>query len=312
MNDNVADAQVQTHKPSDQRTLIELLRSYRAFVAGVVLAFWLVAAAAAFLMTPVYQAAIVVLPTTGTNGMAGGGGMAGSLGGLGSILGLGQSQSHVAIEAEALLKSQDFVEQFIQDHGLMRQLFANRWNATKSRWRTSWIPNSGPPTLYEAYRLFVDKVRSVEQNKKGVITVTIDWTNPAYAARWANAMIRDINQEMRQRAIRRAQAMIDALNNELKTAHTVEERDAIAHGLVSYVRARALAQARPDYAFTVISSAVPPNKRDYIRPQRLLYLIGGPALGFLFALFVLVTWDYCIRRRTFFSEQYDGTAGSSL
>ncbi len=247
-------------------------------------------------MTPVYQANIVLMPTVGMSGIGGAEGPIGNLGGLGSILGFGQSQSHVAIEAEALLKSQDFVEGFIRNHGLMQKLFANQWDASKSKWRSSWLPDSEPPTLYEAYRVFVDKVRSIQQNKKGIITVSIDWKNPVDAAEWANEMIREVNYQMRKRAIRQEQATINALNDELKTAHTIEERNAIAEGLVTYVKARALAQARTDYAFTIVSPAVPPNKKDYIRPQRLLYLVGGPALGFLFALLVLVTWDYYNRK----------------
>lgn len=278
--------------------MIELLRAHWKFSTTVILVFWLLAAAAAFFMTPVYQATIEVLPTTGVGNLGAGSGLLSSFGGIGSMFGLGPSQSQVAIQAEALLKSQVFTEQFIRRHDLMPKLFANKWNANHSRWRTSGWPWSSPPTLYEAYRLFVDKIRSIELNKKGLITMRLEWKNSVDAAHWANEMIREVNQQMRQRAISHAEATIDALNDELKSAHTVEERDAVAQALVTYVKILALAKARTDYAFTVVEPAVPSNKKDFIRPQRALYLVAGPVLGFLFSLFALISWDYYTRQRS--------------
>lgn len=291
------DTARQTHEPAYQRTLIELLCAYWKFVATVVVVFWLIAGAAAFLMTPVYEATIIVLPTPSVGALGAGNGVLGSFGGLGSILGLGTSQSQVAIEAEALLKSRVFTERFIREHGLMQKLFAKKWDAEHSRWRASRWPWSGPPRLYEAYRLFIDKVRSIDVNKKGLLTMRLDWTNSVDAAEWANEMIQEVNQRMRKRAIAHSEATINALNGELRSARTVEERNAIAQALVTYVKVLALAQARPDYAFTVVAPAIPSSKKDFIRPQRALYLAGGPVLGFLFALFALISWEYYARHK---------------
>jgi hypothetical protein len=278
-----------------QPPVLQLVLSHRVLVIAIVLVFTAAAAGAAFLSTPVYRANVVVLPVQ-SRGSELPLGSVGNLGSLGALAGLGVNASRDTVEAVALLQSRDFAEKFIRDHDLVHRIFADRWDAPHSTWRPGWW-SSAEPTVYDAYRFFDRHIRHVSEDRKtGLVTLAVDWTDAAEGARWANEMIERVNEALRQRAIREADASIELLTNELKSASTVELRDAIARTIETYVKSRTLSKVRPDYAFKVIDPGNPTGPKDFIRPQRALYLISGPVVGFLFALFVLISIQFITRQ----------------
>jgi uncharacterized protein involved in exopolysaccharide biosynthesis len=278
-----------------QLPVFQLVLSHRVLVIAIVLVFTIAAAAVAFLSKPIYRANAVVLPAESGSSMES---ALGGLGNLGTLVGLGTSDSHKTVEAIALLRSRDFAENFIRDHDLVHRIFADRWDSAHSMWRPGRWP-SAEPSVYDAYQIFDRKIRHVSEDKKtGIVTLSVDWTDAAEGARWANEMIERANEVLRQRALREADASIELLTNELRTASNIELRDSIARTIDTYVKSRALTNVRPDYAFKVIDPGKPAGPKDFIRPQRSLYLISGPVVGLLFALFVVVSGQFLARQRT--------------
>ena len=266
---------------SERPTVLALFALHWLLVTIIVVAFSVSAATAAFVTTPVYRATVVALPADSQASMAGLGAALGSLGGgLASLVGLGSAQTQNTVEAVALLQSREFAEEFIRDHDLIPRLITWQW------W---WSPE---PSLYQAYRVFDRKIRRVAEDKKtGLVTLEVDWTNAAEGAQWANELVRRVNESMRRRALAESDASIDLLTNELRAASTIELQGAIARTIESYVKTRALAKVRPDYAFRVIDPGKPAGPRDFIRPNRPLYVIGGFAIGLIVAAFVVVMLD---------------------
>lgn len=266
---------------SERPSILALFVLHWLLVTTIVVVFSVSAATAAFVTTPVFRATVVALPADSQASMAGLGAALGSLGGgLASLVGLGSAQTQNTVEAVALLQSREFAEEFIRDHDLIARLITRRW------W---WSPE---PSLYEAYRVFDRKIRRVTEDKKtGLVTLEVDWTNAAEGAEWANELVRRVNESMRRRAVAESDASIDLLTNELRAASTIELQGAIARTIESYVKTRALAKVRPDYAFRVIDPAKSAGPRDFIRPNRPLYVIGGFALGLIVAAFVVVMLD---------------------
>jgi uncharacterized protein involved in exopolysaccharide biosynthesis len=276
----------ETVQHSRQFVTLHLMLSHRLLVGTIVLFFTAAAAVAAYLTTPVYRATVVVLPAESKNSMGSLEAALGGMGGLGSLVGLGPGYTKDTVEAVALLQSRDFAEAFIRDHDLMRRLFANRWASTWSR---------SEPTLYDAYRLFDRKIRHISEDRKtGLVTLQVDWTNADEGARWANEMIHLINALMRQRALSEADASIDLLTSEMAAAPTVELREAIARAIETSVKARTLAKVRLDYAFRVVDSGKPAGPRDFIRPQRALYVSSGFIVGLVFAFLVVYARQFLI------------------
>jgi LPS O-antigen subunit length determinant protein (WzzB/FepE family) len=285
---NRMTASAETFQHSRQFVTLQLMLSHRLLVGTIVLLFTAAAATAAYLTTPVYRATVVVFPAESRTSMVSLESALGGIGGLGSLVGIGAGETKDTVEAVALLQSRDFAEAFIRDHDLMRRLFANRG------WRASMWSRS-EPTLYDAYRIFDRKIRHISEDRKtGLVTLQVDWTNADEGARWANEMIQLINALMRQRALSEADASIDLLTSELKAAPTVELRDAIARAIETSVKTRTLAKVRLDYAFRVIDSGKPAGPRDFIRPQRALYLSSGFIVGLVFAFLTVYTRQFLI------------------
>jgi uncharacterized protein involved in exopolysaccharide biosynthesis len=279
---------------SKQLVTLHVLLSQWLLVGTIVLVFAAASAAAAYLTTPVYRATVVVLPAESKSSMTNLEAAIGGMGGLGSLIGIGAGETKDTVEAVALLQSRDFAEAFIRDHGLVQRLFADRWDAKRSTWRAS-IWSRSEPTLYDAYRIFDRRIRHVSEDKKtGLITLQVDWTNPDEGAHWANEMIHRINEVMRQRVLSEADASIDLLTEDLKVAPTIELKDSIARTIETYVKSRALAKVRLDYAFRVIDSGKPAGPRDFIRPQRALYLSSGVVIGLVFAYFAVLARQFLV------------------
>jgi uncharacterized protein involved in exopolysaccharide biosynthesis len=180
----------------------------------------------------------------------------------------------------AMLQSRRFIEQFIADNKLLPILFAKQWDASTSRWKGA--PEHPAPTLDDGYQVFVKTIMSVTEDRKTtLVTMTIDWRDGKLAADWANMLVARVNEATRDLAIRNANLSIDYLNTELRTAETIELRQSIFALLQSQMEKRMLASTHPEFSFTVVDPAQPPNPRRYVSPQRIRFALCGLALGLL-------------------------------
>ncbi len=197
--------------------------------------------------------------------------------GLASGLGIGGPHDSEMEEALAVLKSRQFTESFIANEKLMPKLFADRWDAVADTWKST----AKVPTPSKAYNAF-DKIRAIVQDKKtGLITLEIEWTDRNDAAAWVNELVRELNQEMRARAIEQADASMRFLQKELRTTATVEERDALNHLVESQVKQRMLANVTQDYSFRIVDKAIASDKDDQVKPQKRFLVMLGALLGLM-------------------------------
>lgn len=266
----------------DVRALLAKLATRRWFILASTLGFCAAFTAAAFLMTPVYRSTTILVPVTEnrTSGMLGS--ALGQLGGLASIAGLNLTgQGSETEEALAVLHSRQFTEAFIKDYNLLPKLYSKRWDAVNHKWKGD--PDK-VPTLGKAYKRFDKDVRSVIQDKKtNLVTLQIDWKDRNEAADWANELVRRLNEEMRARAIAKADASTGYLDKELAATTTTAARDAIGRLLETQIKQRMLANVTQEYAFRVVDRALPADRDDPVSPQKgLLFVVGlliGAAVG---------------------------------
>jgi uncharacterized protein involved in exopolysaccharide biosynthesis len=250
------------------------LWSKRLLIASVTLVFLALALAAAFLLEPRYRATAVLVPVSHE---AGGGGLLSALGQLGGIasmagIGFGSGDSETQ-EAIAVLESRQFTEAFITDENLMPTLFPRRWDAATKRWRgdkADW------PTLADGFRHFHNRIRSVSRDKDtGLVTLSIEWSDPARAADWANKLVDRLNAEMRSRAISRTSSSLDYLDKELTGTLAIETRQAISRLVEAQINQRMLANVTREYAFRFVDRALPPDRNDEVWPPKVLFVVGA-------------------------------------
>lgn len=263
----------------DLRAVVAKLLEQWRWIAASVVVFAVLFTTAAFLMRLKYRATVVLTPAVNERGGDVLGFAASKLGALGALAGLGGSPADQETEeALAVLHSQQFTESFIAQRNLMPELFASKWDAATGKWK---VDAEHQPTPAKAYKYFDRKIRSVVQDKKtGLVAVQIDWIDRNEAADWANDLVRRLNEEMRARAIARADASLRFLEKELQTSSTVEVRDSVSHLIEAQVKQRMLADVNQDYCFRVVDRAIPADRDDPVSPQRPLLLLLGPLVGF--------------------------------
>jgi uncharacterized protein involved in exopolysaccharide biosynthesis len=272
----------------DLRRFVLGLWAGRWWIAVSVVLFTVAFAAAAFLMTPVYRASVVLVAASSERGGANMLSSAlGQLGGLASLAGInvGSGTSHMD-EALAVLRSRDLTENFIRAENLMPELFAKRWDANARRWKG---PPEKVPTLGEAFKYFDARVRSVTLDKRtGLATLQIQWRDPVKAAHWANALVDSLNAEMRARAISETKASVGYLEKELALTSEVETRQAISRLMEAQINQRMYANVTREYSLRVVDRALPADPRDISSPNKLLLLVLGPTMGFVFGAIAVI------------------------
>lgn len=234
-------------------------------------------------MPPIFRAETQLAPAS-TEGKAGLGSLMSQLGGLPSLVGLGATgQTSQADEHLAVLRSRRFIDGFIEESNLMPILFAEFWDRSAGRWTT---PPEDTPTRWQASELFRKAVLSVAADKKsGLVTVGIEWTDPALAARWANELVGRLNDFQRRAAIDEAERSIAYLRNELQKTSVVEMQQAIYRLIEAQTQVIMLANARDQFAFKVLDPAEIPEQK--IRPRRTFIVGTSMVLGTLLGLIVV-------------------------
>jgi uncharacterized protein involved in exopolysaccharide biosynthesis len=213
--------------------------------------------------TPMFRAEVTVVPAEEDSMSGNGSSMGDKLGGLASLAGINIGQESTSeMTADAVLDSRALAEEYIRRNNLVHVL----------------LRKSKRPTLWAAVNLFklrLEKVRK-DQNK-GTTKVTVEWTDPVTAARWANGLVALANETMRTRDRADASRNIEYLNHQLEGTNEVELRKDFSDILETEMRRLMLADGRVEYAFRVVDPGVPPGARS--SPQTTLALLIGLGLG---------------------------------
>jgi uncharacterized protein involved in exopolysaccharide biosynthesis len=269
----------------DIRHLALLLIRRRWLIAAIIALSTISAVVISFIVTPIYVATATLVPADTGEAQTAIASALGQLGGLAELAGLQGPQSHTVVEAIALLKSREFTEDFIRDENLLPVLFSKRWDPVLNKWKVG----KRVPDLWDGFRLFDRKIRFVDQDEKtGIVTLRIEWKDPVQAADWANELVRRVNAQMQQRALRETGVTLKYLKRELETTRVAPVQIALQDLIEANLKRQAVASVRPDYVFRVVDPAAPPNRRDKLRPRKLIYLIVGAFFGIVLAMFAVV------------------------
>jgi uncharacterized protein involved in exopolysaccharide biosynthesis len=229
-----------------------------------------VAVVLALTATPLYRAEVVVVPTR-ESGAGDAASLAGRLGGLAGLAGIDLgATSGAGMDALAVLRSRNLVEQFVSRKALVADLTSGTESAS---------------SLWFAVDRFRGTVVSVvSDNDRGTTTIAIKWRDPIVAANWANEFVALANEIVRSRALEDSSRNIEYLNAQLEQTSVVELRRVLFSLIETETQRLMLANARVEYAFTIVDPAVAPESRE--SPRRTLMVLAGGVLGVFFGVVV--------------------------
>jgi len=268
-------------EPIDWRAYWKILVEYRKLIGIITAASTIIALLIAFLMTPIYRAEVLLAPVS-EEGAGSLSSLAGQFGDLASLAGinLGTNKDKTA-ESIAALKSRSLSVAFIDKENLKPILFPRKWSAEEKAWKDQ----DDVPTDWEAFKIFDKDIRTVSlDNKTGLVTLAIEWKDPALAAKWANRLVTQVNARLRNDAIEEAEKSIVYLEKQLGSTSSVEIQQAIYRLIEAQAKKKMVANAREEYAFNVIDPAVAPETE--VKPRRILIIAIASLIGLISAMIV--------------------------
>lgn len=247
--------------------------------------FGIAAVAYALLATEWYRADVLLVPAR-QDGMSGFGE---KLGGLAALAGMATAPSEASkSEAIAVLKSRAFARDFIADNDLVPAF--TEGTAARA------TPGAEPVDMRDAVRFFHENVLRVSEDRDtGHIALSVEWTDPKVAATWANSLVARLNERMRQRALKEAEANVAYLQSALESNKLVPVQQSIGRLLESELQKLMLARGSEDFSFRIVDPATPPDRRA--RPKRTLIVASALFLGGVFSLIVVFTRNAFPKRR---------------
>jgi uncharacterized protein involved in exopolysaccharide biosynthesis len=277
---------MQAENSIDLRLVLVKARRRRWLLAGTLFVFTAAGVLLALTIRPVYRATTLLAAAAVDRQQSGVASMLGQLGGLAAAAGIQvQEGDRATQEALAVLQSREFTERFFSSSNALVEFFPTKWDRAAGRWKE-------PPSVARAYRRFDRDVRRVTESRKtGLITLQVDWTDRNIAGAWANALVRQLNAEMRARAMAEADKSLAFLEKERARTGVVEIQAAINRLIEAQIKQRMLASVNEDYAFRVVDRATPPDLDDPVRPNKLAYAIGGLLLGVFVGVALVLLLD---------------------
>ena len=235
--------------------------------------------------------------------------LAGQFGGLASIAGINLSDGAtdptvVAIET---LKSRRFVKTFIDKHKLLVPLMASTgWNESDNTLNIDddiynsdtqeWVRDVSPPLQakpsdMEAYKVFMEDVLSVSQDKKSsLVRIGVEFYSPTLAKQWVDWLVTDINDYMRAKDLNSANRTIDYLTKQLNSTSIADMQTIFYQLIEEQTKTIMLANVRQDYVLEVIDPAVVPEEEA--KPHRILIIVIGALLGATLSIAAVTIFHY--------------------
>ena len=291
------------HYPDDEIDLRELFATIWAgkwLIIAITFLFAAGGVAYALYKPDIYQASVLMAPANEESGLSG---ISGQLGGLASLAGIniGGGGSNQTVIAKEVLRSRAFLADFINRHNLAAPLLAAEgWNSEQSAWRYNrevynpetkeWLPDedgkSQQTTDWDLVETFKNNYLSISENQEnGLTTLNVKSVSPQAARQWAEWLVQDINERMRQEDVASAEARISYLEDKLNETNIAGMQQVFYQLIESETRTVMLANAQREYVFKTIDPAVVPQEKS--EPKRALIAIVATLLGGMLGVFIV-------------------------
>mgnify|MGYP002619496029 CR=1 FL=1 len=256
----------------------------------------------------IYKSEVLLAPVAQEQSMR----IPGQLGGLAALAGVnlggasGTDKTTLAIE---VLKSREFIGRFIEKYDLFVPVMAARgwdlstntlildsaiYNLDTAEWtRDVKVPRRAKPSVLETHEEFMKLLNISRDNSTGLVRVSVEHFSPYLAKEWLKWLVKEINEEMRQRELDEAERSIAYLNEQVLKTNLADARTMLFSLIEEQTKTLMLANVRNEYVFKTLDPAVVAEMKA--KPARALISILGLLLGCVLSVFfVLIAYFYKI------------------
>ena len=283
----------QTYRPDDEIDLRELFATLwrgKWIIVLITVIFAAVGVLYALSKPNIYQASILLAPSQDEGDPH----ISGQLGGLASLAGIniGGGGANQTIMAKEVLQSRAFLTDFIHRHNLTVPLMATKeWNMEEvyNRETQKWLADENgkslKPTDWDLVKTFKEHLSISSNDETGMISLNIKSQSPPVAKEWAEKLVRDINEHMREEDVKEAEARIAYLEKKLSETNIAGMQQVFYQLIESETRTVMLASAQQEYVFKTVDPAVVPQEKS--EPKRALIAIIAAMLGCMLGVFTV-------------------------
>lgn len=305
---NYSDAQFpQTTREDeiDLRELFSVIWQGKWIITAITAVFAVGSVIFAINQPNIYKAEALLAPASSEGSSGGLAALASQFGGLASMAGInlgggsGTDKTQLAIE---VLKSRQFVGEFIEKHQILPELMAvEKWHMagnklsfdpelynseTKTWIRKATPPRLPEPSIQEAHKSFIKLVSVNSAKDTGMVTISVEHQSPFVAKQWVDWLVADINRVMKERDVSEATRSTEFLNKQIELTNVADIR-AILYKLVEeQAKTIMFAEVRDEYVFKTLDPALVPEEKA--KPKRALICVIGILLGGMFGVAIVL------------------------
>jgi uncharacterized protein involved in exopolysaccharide biosynthesis len=310
MDNNTPDQQSlnQHDDEIDLRELFGVLWAGKIKIIAITAVFALASVIYALSVPNQYKATALLAPAQSDGG--GLSGALGQMGGLAALAGvtLGGNESGEALIAQEIMKSWSYIEGFIAENNIAVEVYAAEgWNKGSNTLeidddlydtaQKSWLiedDDTGelrPPTSWELFEEFQEKLSVSEDKKSGLVSVSIEYYSPLIAKQWVDMYVESMNRFMQQRQVTKVSRNIEYLQEQIEKTSITEMQEVFYSIIEEQTKNKMLAEASPDYAFVAVGPSMVPEEES--QPKRVLIIcILGILLGGMLSVLLVLVMHY--------------------
>ena len=272
-------------EPIDILDLIQLLLDNAKFIAIATISIAILSALYISSVERTYVATTLVKSSSkvGSTGDSAASGLAGLLG--------VQASSAIVVNNNdidstiAVMLSREFLEKFIVDHDLLKEIFIDDWDKNKNTWKNE-VPliTDGYNILKEAIKVTFDPI-AFTRMQIGFAELEVGWPNGEGAAYIANNLVKDLNLFLAARMILEAESSVEFIDEQFTKTNVLAVRESLSKLKIEQIRNMMLANSTQDFALRVIDDALIPEFPS--TPKRMQFVFIATALGLLASMFVI-------------------------
>lgn len=296
----------------DLRELFSVIWQGKWLIAGVTLVFAVVSVVIALMLPNIYKSEALLAPASEEQGAAGLAGLASQFGGLASMAGInlggkgGTDKMQLAIE---VLKSRQFIGDFIDKHQILPELMAvDKWHMADNslsfdsdiyvQESNTWVRDINPPlqpkpSQQEAYKEFLKIFNVNKDNEKGLVKISIEHHSPFVAKQWVDWLIEDINRTMKDRDVVEVTRSTEFLNKQIALTNVADIRTILYKLVEEQAKTIMFAEVRDEYVFKTIDPAFVPEEKA--KPKRALICVLGTMLGGMLAMMIVLIRHFIVK-----------------
>ena len=291
----------------DLRELFGVLWAGKIKIVAITAVFAIASVIYALSVPNQYKATALLSPAQSSGG--GLSGALGQLGGLASLAGVsvGGGQNSEAQVAQEIMKSWSFIEGFIDSNDLAVEIFAaDGWSKGSNELeinddlydlsKNEWLIEDNdtgelrPPTSWELFETFSEKLAVSEDKKSGLVSVSIEYYSPQIAKQWLDMYVAAINAHMQQRQVAKVTTNIEYLQAQIEKTSIAAMQEVFYTIIEEQIKNKMLAEASPNYAFVTVSPSMVPEEKS--QPKRALICILGTLLGGMLSVLLVLVMHY--------------------